>query len=69
MKLLLIPLALVAGGAMACPGDGVKDATAPMTEKVAAVATAPGVNTAASKAVSLKLAVKPAAQPRKTASL
>ncbi len=69
MKLLLISLALVASSAMACPGDSVKDAQAPTAHKSAAVATAPVANTTAIKAVSTKVAAKPAAEARKTASL
>jgi hypothetical protein len=74
MKYLLIPLALIAGNALACPGDGSKDAMAPASSKPVvaansapsnAKATAPNAST---KAVS-KVATKAATEPRKTAPL
>jgi hypothetical protein len=36
MKYLLLPLAIVAGQALACPGEGAKDAMAPADSSLAA---------------------------------
>jgi hypothetical protein len=63
---------LVSGHALACPDNAAKNAMAPASAKVVAVAPAAKSTGAApaSKAVN-KVAVKPAAaaEPRKTASL
>lgn len=74
MKFLLLPLAFVAGTALACPGDGAKDAMAPAASKHAAsTKTAPSaqttVSTAAVQKTSTKVAAKPAADTRKAAPL
>ena len=74
MKFLLIPLALIAGNALACPGDSSKDAMAPTTSKPVVAASAAPSNAkatapiAGSKAVT-KVATKSATEPRKTAPL
>jgi hypothetical protein len=74
MKFLLIPLALIAGNALACPGDSSKDAMAPATSKPVATANAAPSSAkvtapvASTKAVS-KVATKSATEPRKTAPL
>ena len=74
MKFLLIPLALICGNALACPGDSSKDAMAPASGKPvvaangapsSAKATAPIAST---KAVT-KVATKSTAEPRKASSL
>ena len=73
MKYLLVPLVLMAGQAMACPGDAGKNAMAPASGK--AVATVPAAQnakvttTAPTSKATTKVATKPAAEPRKTASL
>ncbi len=74
MKFLLIPLALIAGNALACPGDSSKDAMAPATSKPVVAANAAPSNakvtapTASTKAVT-KVATKSATEPRKALSL
>lgn len=73
MKYLLIPFAFVACNAMACPGDGAKNAMAPAAGKsVAAAKSAPTsarvAATPAAKNVT-KVAAKPATEPRKSAPL
>jgi hypothetical protein len=56
MKYLLIPLALVAGQAMACP-DAAKDAMAPMGDKSLSAA-----KTSSPSALATSLAAAPAAK-------
>lgn len=74
MKFLLIPFALIAGNALACPGDSSKDAMAPTTSKPVLAANAAPTNakvtapTASTKALT-KVATKPATEPRKTSPL
>jgi len=69
--LLLLPLALVSFGVLACPADGSKEAAAPASSKPAAVAkAAPATSTAAAAAKRVhKVAAKPAAEARQTATL
>jgi hypothetical protein len=74
MKFLLIAAALVAGPALACPLDGSKDADAGSvrsTDKaVVASTTKPATQRVAKqKTASAKVAVKPAAETSKAASL
>jgi hypothetical protein len=77
MKYLLIPLALAAGSAMACPGDDAKNATAPTGGKEAAATTARAAPAAsrstaaapAAKTAPVKVAAKPAADARKSTPL
>ncbi|CAN5892637.1 hypothetical protein BH11PSE8_BH11PSE8_28670 [soil metagenome] len=70
MKTFLIALAFVGANAMACP-DGAKDALAPSTDKpvVAVVKVQPAAPLRASTKAVTKVAVKPSADVRKTASL
>lgn len=71
MKSLLIPLILVAGPALACPGDGSKDAMAPATTKPVVTANAapsPATTAVSAKNVT-KVATKAATEPRKAAPL
>jgi hypothetical protein len=76
MKYLLIPLALVAGSALACPGEGSKEAAAPASAKPAIAQTAmPKAKVAAVKteikatATPAKTATRSSAEPRKVAGL
>lgn len=61
MKLWLLPLALAAGSAMACPADGAKDAMAPSAAPAVA-AKAPAKEAKAEKADAAKVAQKAAEQ-------
>ncbi len=75
MKSLLFTLALVAGNAMACPADDVKDAAAPAVSKP--VATAKAANPAATRKATTvaadkaatRVAAKSAVESRKTSPL
>lgn len=73
MKYLLIPLAWVAGYAMACPDDGGKNAMAPAGSKVVATAKAAPTSTPAATSHTTKtvtkVATKSATEPRKSAPL
>ena len=69
MKLFLIPLAFVAGTALACPGDAAKHAAAPADVKSAAVEKAAPKAKAASVKAEGKLAAKSAPEARKLAGL
>jgi hypothetical protein len=75
MKVLLVALSLVAGQALACPGDKTKDAMAPATSKHGAQATAttraPAATVASTKAVTKVVATKAstAGEARKASSL
>lgn len=75
MKVLLVPLLLVAGQAFACPGDKSKDAMAPATSKPVAEAratpAAPAATVASTKAVTKVVATKTSTtvEPRKASSL
>lgn len=69
MKLLLIPLAFVAGTALACPGDAAKHAAAPADMKSATVEkAAPKAKAAAAKAEA-KVEAKSAPEASKVAGL
>ena len=74
MKFLLIPLALICGSALACPGDSSKDAMAPASSKPVLAANAAPTNakvtapTASTRAVT-KVATKSATEPRKASPL
>ena len=71
MKFFLIPLALVAGQAIACPADGSKDAMAPASSKPVVTAKASPSPTAApvSTRSVTKVATKATAEPRKASPL
>jgi len=71
MKILLMAIGFAAANVMACPNDGAKDAMAPSSDKPAAVAKAKPTNStaAASTKTVTKVAVKPAAAPRKSTTL
>ena len=71
MKYLLIPFALVAGQAFACPDDASKDAMAPAGAKpvVAAKAAPVAKTTVASTKAVTKVATKTGVEPRKPASM
>lgn len=74
MKILLLPLLFVAGHALACPGDGAKDAMAPATKPVVAAKAAtpaPAATVASTKNVSKVVATKTSttAEVRKASSL
>jgi hypothetical protein len=71
LKSLLIPLAFVAGQALACPDDASKDAMAPAATKpvVAAKATPSNKATVASTKAVTKVATKASVEPRKPASM
>lgn len=67
-------LAFVAGTALACPGDGAKNASAPADAKVVAAAKvahspAPAAKAPTEKAAATKVAAKSAAEPRKASPL
>jgi hypothetical protein len=73
---LLIALVLVAGNAMACPADDVKDAAAPVVSKPVAINKAATPVAAAKKAPTIavdksttKVAAKSAAEARKGSPL
>ncbi len=69
MKTLLLPLALtlVAGTALACPGDKAQHAATP--DAKAAVAVKPAAATTAAAKAGTKVAEKSTAEPRKTAPM
>ena len=69
MKTFLIALAFIGANAMACPGA--KDAMAPMADKsvVAVVKAKPATPMRANTKTVTKVAVKPAMDVRKTATL
>ena len=74
MKFLLIPLALIAGNALACPGDSSKDAMAPATSKPVVAASAAPSNAKATAPIAstkalTKVATKSATEPRKASPL
>ena len=69
MKYLLIPLALVAGSAFACPGEGSKDTMAPASAKPAVAAKAQPKQQVAATKTEAKVAAKAAPAPRKLAGL
>ena len=67
-------LAFVAGTALACPGDGAKNASAPADARTVASAKAPqtpapAAKAPADKAAATKVAAKSAAEPRKASPL
>ena len=72
MKYVLVALGLVAGNAVACPGDGVKDAMAPPMSKPVVVAKSTPISTpvstptqTAAPAKTTKVVAKAPAEPRK----
>ena len=69
MKLLLVPLAFVAGTALACPGDAAKHAAAPADMKSAAVEKAAPKAKAAAVKADAKVEAKSAPEARKVAGL
>lgn len=74
MKVLLVPLLLVAGQALACPNDKSKDAMAPASSKPVVAATtapAPAATVVSTKSVTKAVATKTSttAEPRKASSL
>jgi hypothetical protein len=69
MKLLLIPLAIVAGNALACQGDAMKDAKAAPAAKPAVAQKATAATAVASTKTVTKVSTKAQQEPRKVAGL
>jgi hypothetical protein len=66
MKIFLLPLTLLSAAAIACPGDGMKDAQAP-ADKTPVAKSAPST-TVAAKSVT-KVAAKQTAEVRKASPM